>query len=350
MPTSQFTIYTSSDPFGPGPLTGTTGSLVSVLDACLVNGYTNRPAAGWTKPFANSASVYACYKQASGSQFTFFINDNAPNTAKEAGFTGWISMSALIPSGSAANFVGAGLGQFPLPAQVNTFGRLAIRKSSTADTTARVWVVAADAYTFYIWIQDGTTATTYTMSAFGEFYSLYGSGIDSGSVVIISKSGENTVQFAGFDQGDSMIVGPWPAAATNELFQAQLGHFIARNPKGTGQSLPFVKKGDYGLGKTVINANNGSGFYSPMSGVLQGPSPIDGTWALSKLWIIDSSTASIRGIMRGFWHICHDPANFTDGQIISGGGNLSGKTFLIIKPGYNGGMWAMETSATIDTN
>ena len=71
MPNSQFTIYTATDIGGPGLLTGVTGSLINILNACLVNGYTSKSAAGWTKPFADiSASAgslpyYACFKQAS---------------------------------------------------------------------------------------------------------------------------------------------------------------------------------------------------------------------------------------------------------------------------------------------
>lgn len=350
MPNTAFTIYTSSDPGGPGAITGITGSLISILDACLVNGYTNRPAAGWSKPFPNSASVYGCYKQASGSGFTLFVNDNASNTSKEAEWTGWVTMSSIMPSGSAFSNVGAGLGQFPLPQQVNTYGRLVARKSVSNDATPRVWIIAADAYTVHLWLASGDTTGNYYYCQFGEFYSLYGTGGDSGSVIIIAKSGENTTQTAGFEQGDGIITGPWPSAAGNEMTQAQLGHFIARNAKGTGDSLPFVKKGDFAFVATVIAANNGSGFYAPMGGVLAGPSPLDGTWTMSRLWVVDASNASLRGTVRGIWHVCHPAANFTDGQQILGSGNLAGRSFMIVKQGYNGGYWAVETSATVEAN
>src|SRR6266404_9035481 len=112
MPTSQFTIYTSSDTNGPGLLNGLSGSLIPVLDACLINGYSGKPAAGWTKPIANSGSVYACYQLGSGSKFTLFINDNAGQIQNEAYMVGWESITSLCQGTPALN-VGAGSGQFP---------------------------------------------------------------------------------------------------------------------------------------------------------------------------------------------------------------------------------------------
>ena len=115
MPVSQFTIYTNADPFGPGLISGTTGSLIAILDACLINGYGSgsayyKPAAGWSRPLpsisasAGSPAQLACYKQgATGSQYTLFVNDSAPNAtagAREAWVTGWEVMSALTGSGN----------------------------------------------------------------------------------------------------------------------------------------------------------------------------------------------------------------------------------------------------------
>ena len=65
---SQFTIYSSSDVGGPGLITGTTGSLITVLDACLVNGYSGKSAAGWTKPLGTLSGSISAYQQGSGSK------------------------------------------------------------------------------------------------------------------------------------------------------------------------------------------------------------------------------------------------------------------------------------------
>src|SRR6185369_17757627 len=96
----QFTIYSSSDPGNgsdqPGLLTGQAGDLLRVLDKVLVNGYTGKAAAGWTKPFVNATNS-GCYKQGAGSLFALHIQDNGANvtsTFKEAWATGWETITA----------------------------------------------------------------------------------------------------------------------------------------------------------------------------------------------------------------------------------------------------------------
>ena len=97
MSVSQFTKYTSSDASGPGVLTGAAGTLLALLDACLVNGYSGKTAAGWTKPFSNSSNS-GCYQQGAGAGFGVVINDNGGNatsTYKEAWATGWQTITAV---------------------------------------------------------------------------------------------------------------------------------------------------------------------------------------------------------------------------------------------------------------
>ena len=89
--TSQFNIYTSSDLDAP-LLTGRTGSLVGLLDACLVTGYGIMTGSGWTHPLVNSRSL-ACYTPPSGSRMTLFVNDSysssvATQQTKESFVTG----------------------------------------------------------------------------------------------------------------------------------------------------------------------------------------------------------------------------------------------------------------------
>ena len=62
------------------------------------------------------------------------------------------------------------------------------------------------------------------------------------------------------------------------------------------------------------------------------------------------SNFSLRGKFRGIYQVCHLAANFSDGQILTGGGDFAGKTFMIINHGPTGGFWAVETSPTVITN
>lgn len=349
MATSQFKIYTSSDFGGPGPLTGISGSLIAVLDACLVNGYVSHSAAGWIKPFPTTNS-YTAYTQPSGSRMTFFINDNNPNVGvgREAQVTGWISLTSLSGSGTiSSSNQGVGFGQFPIPSQgvggaSSVSGSVVWRKSSTADTTQRSWIVAADAWTVYVWMSTGEGY--YAHGGFGEFFSLYGP-TDQGKVMIFGKAIQNAATNNNNDGTDSLS-----AASFNGSFAqgtAMPGHFWARGPSGTGISTTFTKKGDMSLSSATVNFTT---LMTRMDGILMCPNPTDGNFYFSPIWLMDNINNNLRGKYRGIFQICHLPSNFVDGQIITGGGTWAGKSFMVVKQGFNSAFWALEISNTVDTN
>lgn len=357
MPLSQFTIYSSSDPFGPGPLTGTTGSLIPVLDACLVNGYGTgqyaKPAAGWRKPLGNvSASCVSAYQQISGSGMTLFINDNAVTGlgARVAMATGWVSASALVGNATNANNVGAGWGQFPLPWQALTTGCISWFKSATNDTTQRSWIIAADAYTMYIWFADGQSSGFYYHGGFGDFYSQYGVS-DLGRCLLFGKYTNTTNNIANFEMSDLITGGLTGGnSGTSNLFSYMPGHYVARGPGGNGASMRFCKKGDWAVAVNNINGGNEAALCATMTGCLPCPNPTDNSYYLSPIWVVDPAAVGLRGRYRGIWQVCHAVNNFTNGQIIKGSGANAGKTFMIVTEGYNGGFWAVETSPTVWTN
>ncbi len=354
MPSSQFTIYTSSDPSGPGDINGLTGSLITVLDACLVNGYTGKIAAGWTKPFATVSRSLAAYIPASGSQCTMFVNDAGPNvtsTGKEAWVTGWKSMTSLAPSGSnftASNSAGAGYGQFPLPAQLLTYGHVVWRKSVANDSTSKSWMIMADAYTMYMWINPGDTVNPsyYLHYGFGDFYSLAGPN-DKGRCFIYGRITENIAGGTNVNDWTDLLTFSAQRDQVNQLTLAQPGHYLASNMSGGQGSMGFCKRGD----TTLTGQCNGNTPYAvPMAGIISIPT-IDGTLVMSAVYVMEPAGPSIRGRMRGMYQICHPVTNFTDGEMFQGSNDFAGKSFMIIKPGLSTvGMWAMEISPTVDSN
>lgn len=364
MSTSQFTIYSAGDPYGPGPLNGMSGSLIRVLNACLVNGYgtgsTYKPAAGWSKPLPDESGGYltpvlGCYKQGSGSMMTLFVNDSGPNQSafgKEAWLTGWESMTSLTGSGLGGKFTGsnsAGFGsnQFPQPSQLLTYGHVVCRKSSAIDSNARNWTIAADASTMYLWIesQDGVSGDCYNVG-FGDCYSLRGSA-DVWRCFIYGKYAENDGTF-GYSTDQSAVMAPsfyFCIQGNNN------GHFLARSAFGGGASIPFCRKGDSTLSTT--------GYTNPpysvgIHGCLSTPN-VDGGYYMSPLELAEANVTNpfIRGRFRGMYHVGHPMTSFSNGQIISGSGNYSGKVFAIVKQ-YDGttlkSFWALEISPTVETN
>jgi len=142
MPTNQFTIYKSTDIQGPGPVKGLSGSLIRILNACLVDGYGSgsyrKEPAGWSKPLPDTGSIYygntnvlACYKQGSGSMMTLFVNDSGHATNDYANIAiaqGWELITSLIATSnpsyiifSGSNQLGNGIRPFPTPTQMITY-------------------------------------------------------------------------------------------------------------------------------------------------------------------------------------------------------------------------------------
>jgi hypothetical protein len=370
MASSQFTIYTSSDPQGPGLLTGQTGSLTNILDYCLVGGYGTgsyyKSPAGWTKPFPNvSASVtslpqLACYRQASGSQFTLFVNDAAPNVtsvAKEAWITGWEYMSSMTGSGlgnvyTASNSAGFGWGQFPLPSQLLTYGHCVVRKSTSADAVGRHWMIAADNSTVYMWVLTGDSAQRFYHFAFGDIYSF--SQNDKYKCMIMGRAVENSAAVQNVDwtahmaQGSGYHTSGYNAAST--LTNAQQGHYFARNTAGTGGSVGFTKKGDPLTGNIMYH-NSPVSYGAEFSGVLQTPNAADNTFYVHPLYVVDPSAPMLRGRLRGIYHPCHPASYFANGQLITGGGDYAGKSLMCINTAPDDvGCWFLEVSNTVETN
>lgn len=320
---AQYTTYTSGDASAP-TLYGAVGSLLTLLDAVLVNGYGSKAAAGWTKPIANSGNI-GHYKQGAGSGFFVLVNDNGPNAtsvAREAWAVGWETMASIAAS------VGTGTGQFPTPAQLLTTGHVVVRKSATADSTnARAWICFADSRTFYLFIASGDTSGMYHALWFGDLYSIKTTA-DTFNCFILGNNTENST---------AASVSPWDLQ--NLLTTAGVGQFIARDFGGAGTSLTMGKHGDY--------AKAGA---ATMLGLVPAPNGADSAYYLSPVWGVQAATGQVRGRLRGMYQVCHAIASFTDGQTFNGSGTFAGKTFRVVLKGYNSGMVAVETSNTLETN
>lgn len=329
MATSQFTYYSSSDASGPGPVTGQTGSLIPILRACLVNGYSGHPAAGWTEPLA-ATSNRAAFQQGTGScGFCMFINDNALGTYQyDAAVTGWESMLTL----DAPN--GTGSGQFPLPAQANTTGYVAWSKSDGNSSTQRAWRMYADSRTVY-WFVNYTNSTELCPNWFGDIFSLNGIG-DTHRCLLYGRAQYGSPGYV-YEQG----------AMYSNYSVALPGHYMARSLGGVGSSLAVGKHPS----NTALYGVSGQ-----LNGLLACPNPADNALWLSPLYIHEpgGAGASIRGRLRGLWSPLHNYANFSDGQTISGAGELAGKTFQAVRyisnPYNQPCVLFVETSNTVETN
>lgn len=354
MATSKFIIFQSGN-VGAPQLYGTTGSLLNVLDYCLITG------SGWIKEFPNTSSitgsgfVLGCYKQPTGSGCTLFINDGKPHGAagyKEAWATGWESLTGFFSSssiyGPTSGTVGVGNGQFPYVGQLlttNINGHVTVVKSNTADTTVnRPWIMYVDSHSFYLFMSAGTVAAVYESLFFGDIYSYKPTeqGPDLWKCTIQGRMSDNVPAVVTYNQNDVQVT--LRATAFTAIAYGSSG-FIQRNVSGRSPSIWFGKQGDFGKSTTTV----GSGVeYYPLVGVLPLPT-LNNTMYISPVFVFEP-VGGFRGEMRGMYQICHPLTSFNDGQIFSGSNQYSNQIFQVVKRGPNSGMWAFDITNNVQTN
>lgn len=340
MPSSLLKQY-NTNTFGSPPLNGKTGSLIDVLDFCLVSG------SGWTKTF-NSASgdlnvnVYAAYRPASGSQMTLFVNDSGGNaTIKggEAWIMGYENFQGLgtAPGGNLTGSIGSGSGQFPLTAQSST-GHLAVRKSSGASASPwieRPWYVFADAYTMYMIVQSEGSSPLYFMFGFGDFFSLNGTN-DTYRAMIFGREVDNSTNMGSTVDNSDIICGTSVTSANSK------GSYLARSVTGIPVPVLFNRHGNMSFRTGAVS--------SIMDGTIYTPNIQDNTFLLTPISISENQSFFIRGRLRGLWHISHPITSFVDGQVFQGMNDYAGKTFLVILPSGSTAMYCIEISNTVEVN
>lgn len=301
--------YYSTDTSAP-VLSGTVGSLIAVLDACLVNGYGAKAGAGWSKPF--SGTNLAAYQQGSGGSSHLLRVDDTNATA--ARVVGYETMSD----------VNTGVNPFPSSAQFS--GGTYVVKSSAASSVARPWIIVATSNAFYLYVGDSDTTIASAgtgqrqIAFFGKFVS--------------NKAGDafNTALISGTTSG---ATGSYFGVLGSGLQNATAGHFIARSHTQIGQAITANKTSDSGVG-TLSGAVTAASY----------PDPVSGGMLMSPVHINESSGVR-RGKLPGLYALLHNLPGQC-GDTFSGTGSLAGKSFILLNVANSSsaGRIALETSDT----
>lgn len=185
------TRYFRWDDTGAPTLNGTVGSLIALLDACLVGtsgvaygtGGGTKYAAGWTKEYSGTnKAAYRNAVAAGGTGCYVRVIDNASGVAgaKEAFATVFSSMSDID----------TGTNMTPTGAQLSTGS--VWRKSTTADSTARKWICVADELTLYLSVECDPLAGNFDRAIYmaGDFNSFVAG--DGYAYAIAGKTSANT--------------------------------------------------------------------------------------------------------------------------------------------------------------
>ena len=135
-------IYRNTDPSAPA-CSGVTGSLTTLLDAVLVNGYGAKAGLGWS--IVDSGTNWRVYRHnpVSGTGMYLYVNDAAAGSggAREALVRGYQTWDPATDSGT-----------LPFPTVAQMSGGIVWKKSNTADSTARPWMVIGNERCFYLFM------------------------------------------------------------------------------------------------------------------------------------------------------------------------------------------------------
>jgi hypothetical protein len=261
-----------------------------------------------------------------------YVDDSAPAVANHVRYSSWEVISGL--AGGAPGGTPSGSGIMPASGTgLNSSYYWSMRKSATADATARPWILFADNRTFYLFVQTGDAASTYYGYMYGDFYSFVRNDIYNCTTIGGNSDSAATAASYSFEYAAQSIVG----------IQA---HGFQRAYHGLGLAVLNTGKFASALGTL------GQGY-----GVIPFPNPEDGGAYFHQYFLYDpttSPTGNIRGKMRGMWQFLHPLASVSDGQIFQGVGDLAGRTFMVVKLLQNQtntqGMTCIEISNTLDTN
>ena len=285
------------DDAGAPTLSSTIGSLINVLDACLVTGYGAQAPLGWTKPFADTN--VAVFRAGAGNQRYLRVLDSSTGTVG-ARVVGYEDMTD-------AN---TGSGAFPTEAQV--VGGLYVRKSSSTTTSLlRAWILIGDAKRFYL-IVDRNTAD-FTSTTAGSFQGMFFGDIISfrpddtyGTALIAQESTTTSVGRLG--------------NVTTSVATVLNGHFLCRDYSQTGTSVA----------SNLVSDARGSNTNPGADGV-PFPDPVTGGILLAPLYVCGPTNKVTRGRLPGVWNPLHPlPGANLDTFTGKVGTPLEGKTFMLV--------------------
>ena len=301
----MLTIYRSDDPGAP-VLNGFPGTLITVLDACLVNGYGDKPAVGWAKVFSDVNK--AVYRPPAGNRFYLRVDDSAYFNAQVVGYRELTDLNT-------------GVGPFPTAAQFAT--GLHLYRSNSSSSDRRAWVLLATDRALLFWVgysyMDhsgiGTSCDTFF---FGDGPSYLPN--DAMLTLIVGRNANSSstsyCNFANRMGTSYSSVGHYLASDFTQLGNAVQCGILRGNPWGSATS----------------------GSIGPPF-----PDPITGGLLLDRMRILEASgsTTLLRGVMPGVFNVLHPyPGSHLDR--FQGRGLLQDREFLLLQTGGTNGRYAVS--------
>jgi hypothetical protein len=352
-------------------LNGVAGSLIGVLDACLVNGFSVKTVDSITVTSGvatASISTGHGYEQDSvvlisgatpselnGQKRVLSATTNTftfASTGSNGSATGTIS-ARFAPAGFEKPFSGTNLavyrspnvqgtrmflrvddsaaqnaravgyenmtdvntGTGPFPTNVQVSGGLWWPNANSTATTARPWSVIADDRSFYVWVNSGTAANEGDgfLYGFGDFNSFksgdaYSCFITGGATNIVTVTGSN-----------SQTLGYCDLVAT-----ATASQWVARSFSAIGGGVQTGRKAESHITTSSYSGNTAHVGY---------PNGPDNALLLSRTLITETSGPVLRGVVPGLYFIPHaiGTVSFSHRSKIDGQGPLAGRKLMMVR-------------------
>jgi hypothetical protein len=278
-------VYKWTDAGAP-VLTGLPGSLISLLDACLVTGYGTKAAAGWSK-VAGSTTTVAAFQMPSWPSNCVRI-DNATNAPS---VTAYESMSS------------ASVGDNRYPSATVIYCTV----SNTANEIPREWTLVSGGNIFYLFTNHISTISGGALFTFGQILS-YKSN-DIGACIL---------------GGDHVTGGASTLLTINTLSttpSTSYGKHMARShTQAVGQIMPLW----------ITDTSKNGAATSFGAGGMPFPSPVDNSVHMCPIWV--SEATALRGEMPGLFNPLHSRP-IAHNATFTGGGSLAGRSFLSLHCG-----------------
>ncbi len=268
-------IYRSDDPNAPVLNGSDRTCVVNLLKACLVDGYGDKPGAGWTMPFVSADGRIAAFRNnpVNGTGFFLSVNHASPSGSNMCRFYGYEVMTSEND------------GSF-------SFGyKDGIVMSASLSTAARAWILAATDTWFYFFGYNGLSTiptNTELISAgsagngpivvFGDFEKL--AQLDGYNCMLMQNSRGSAVIF-GYNVSSSASSSPGCFLARKEsdvAGQVEVAVHVPPPAKGGtgmgGFGVPYPGKMGLLTSKAIINNGSEGTIRGFLPGILVPLSPL----------------------------------------------------------------------------
>ncbi len=286
------TIYSSDDPGAP-QLSGTVGSLISVLRAVLVGGYGSKDAAGWTEEFVGSDPYKAVFRNSpiTSSGYCTRVLDDGTAAA------GGSARSATMRAFESMTDVDTGLGPTPTVSQMSNGYLWA--KSQTANATNRSWFAFANDRWVYLFVAVGGTGSPDDVPYFmGDIDSMM---FGDDHCYLLSGTSSTAYTGSGANYSLSKLLSFISASNSGGRWGAAVRDVDASG--SFGRSFSLAPGSVYCRGQAPTNAGGGGGGYGSSQCVGDYPSPVTGGVMFEYALVRESSEP--RGFMPGVFVPLH---------------------------------------------